>query len=170
MRCQVLSIVRIELPTFLLLALDAGRRERNAFSPSTDSHMTLSEYVAQRLAEQLRDDELRELYKRVPGLRAAAENHARWVAAEREKKEMRRRDTAAKQPTLLGAFMKKHGVRQRAIWSTGVVTRRVLSELISGRYNFSPTLRTLKHITRELRRITGVSVEVAELFDLSVEP
>ena len=143
---QVLSILRLELPTFLLLALGAGRRERNGFNASTDSAMSLSEYVTQRLVKQIRDKELRELYKRVPGSRAAAENHARWVAAEREKKDMRRRDAAAKQPTSLGAFMKIHGVRKRAIWSTGVVARRVLSGLISGRYNFSPTLRTLQNI------------------------
>jgi len=168
---QVFRQTTLSLPKFLVMALETMCRELNLERLKRgdgEPLMTLDEYVTWRLSEDITAEELVQLAEGVPGLRTAMRVYARWETQHLREIEDAKRVAAEKEPTRLARYMKAFHVSQRAVWQSGIISRRRLADLMNGAET-SPTLRTMIDITREIRRVTGRPVEVADLFDLTVE-
>lgn len=170
-QAQVFRIERVKIPTWLSLALHAVHESLNRDLKPED-RVTFDEYLMWRLSDDIAKDELRLLMDNVPGMRIAATQWARWEAekAERAKEgphERRKRD-AGPYKSKLAKFMRERGIKRPAVWGTGVMSRRRFYELYDGTAKW-PNLATAAAVVRALREVTGEQVEIADVFDLTVE-
>lgn len=166
-RRQVFRSRRVEFPKFLVMALETMREMLNLQREGKAEPMTFDEFIAWRLTEDITEDEFGTMKDELPSLRVAMEQYAAWQAEEIRESARRKQAKLAKQPTRLARFMAEHKVERRTLSSGRAVSRRHLHELISGT-STSPTLRMMVEVTREMRRLTGRPVEIADLFDLAV--
>jgi hypothetical protein len=164
-RSRVFRTVTLELPRFLLTAIETLRELANR-EKRLDPPMTLDQYLTWWFTETLGDD-LRDIADAVPGVRLAAQEYAQWQARELGLTQAAKRRLIAKQPTKLARYMKERGIPRRLIWESGLISRRALSDLMTGKQ--LPNLRTMISLAREIRRLEDSSVEIADLFDLTVE-